>query len=540
MFLIAVIMRHDLEEIVFEKINKAYGAYRIRKSYSTNVIIGWFASTTLIVTLCAYPLLARFFFEENKTTEPMKTVVLQSYDLPAPPLGSLPRIKSEALSKKSEVNDRPSKPFPKEINLSEDQEIQEIGPDNGSVDLPGGTANNGNGGLVTEGAVSGKEGSTGESGKDFDPNKLYAKVYYLKIPPRHISEENGEIEFVYRADVERQIELYIKKGLVGRSVKLLGVTVKRTDEERIVNKDMWQISEGSGYVHKNEFQSFVKVNDLAAVNIINIQSIKKNVITLKDGTEIVLKNKFRDLLRQRLVFYTSAYNGDSLTLEGSASRKHFAYSVKSDSGSYASKTIGPLELSLGIADTKFISTTSALVTADLTGVNNRLNETLTEYRQNSEIVKLQKIIAERNAFDAKKREELLAFKFNRPYGNADRTLTIDDKMAGFRNVAEALAGGKVPGVIVSGNDIYIRSAGVMMVEDLNNPEQQIKRGGQSLGSGEDPLYLLDGQLSTKEVVLSLPISSVEVIDILTSADNTALYGSRGAYGVISVFTKKRG
>jgi TonB-linked SusC/RagA family outer membrane protein len=78
------------------------------------------------------------------------------------------------------------------------------------------------------------------------------------------------------------------------------------------------------------------------------------------------------------------------------------------------------------------------------------------------------------------------------------------------------------------------------------------RGRNSIASGNDPLYLIDGVPFAAEIVASIggniigggnPFnfinpSDIESIDILKDADATAIYGSRGANGVILVTTKK--
>ena len=43
-----------------------------------------------------------------------------------------------------------------------------------------------------------------------------------------------------------------------------------------------------------------------------------------------------------------------------------------------------------------------------------------------------------------------------------------------------------------------------------------------------------------EVLMNIPVPSVDKVEVLKNISNTALYGSRGANGVISVFTKMGG
>ncbi|WP_245738632.1 TonB-dependent receptor [Pedobacter rhizosphaerae] len=77
------------------------------------------------------------------------------------------------------------------------------------------------------------------------------------------------------------------------------------------------------------------------------------------------------------------------------------------------------------------------------------------------------------------------------------------------------------------------------------------RGQNSISSGNDPLYIVDGVPFISESLSSFnaangaqtPLSSInpsdiEQIDILKDADATAIYGSRGANGVILITTKR--
>jgi hypothetical protein len=64
----------------------------------------------------------------------------------------------------------------------------------------------------------------------------------------------------------------------------------------------------------------------------------------------------------------------------------------------------------------------------------------------------------------------------------------------------------------------------------------------SFEGGSAQLLLLDGQPTERDVLESIPMSNVDVIDIIKHYDVTSigLFGTRGAGGVISVFTKKGG
>jgi|SRR5690554_206320 len=65
------------------------------------------------------------------------------------------------------------------------------------------------------------------------------------------------------------------------------------------------------------------------------------------------------------------------------------------------------------------------------------------------------------------------------------------------------------------------------------------RGQRSLTASSDPLYVVDGiPLASKDAINNINPADIESIDILKDASSTAIYGSRGANGVILVTTKR--
>ncbi|HKO15415.1 MAG TPA: TonB-dependent receptor plug domain-containing protein [Gemmatimonadaceae bacterium] len=67
------------------------------------------------------------------------------------------------------------------------------------------------------------------------------------------------------------------------------------------------------------------------------------------------------------------------------------------------------------------------------------------------------------------------------------------------------------------------------------------RGIATLNGSSDPLYVLDGvplQLGSREALTSIDPKTVERIDVLKDAGATALYGARGANGVILITTHR--
>ena len=64
------------------------------------------------------------------------------------------------------------------------------------------------------------------------------------------------------------------------------------------------------------------------------------------------------------------------------------------------------------------------------------------------------------------------------------------------------------------------------------------RGISSLIGGNDPLVVVDGVQGNMDLLNQIPPSEIASMDILKDASATAIYGSRGASGVIIVSTKK--
>ena len=91
------------------------------------------------------------------------------------------------------------------------------------------------------------------------------------------------------------------------------------------------------------------------------------------------------------------------------------------------------------------------------------------------------------------------------------------------NVAEALTG---------------KMAGVQITTTEGSPDAELTvrvRGGGSITQSNDPLYIVDG--FPVESINDIAASDIEDITVLKDASSTAIYGSRGANGVILVTTK---
>jgi TonB-linked SusC/RagA family outer membrane protein len=91
------------------------------------------------------------------------------------------------------------------------------------------------------------------------------------------------------------------------------------------------------------------------------------------------------------------------------------------------------------------------------------------------------------------------------------------------NASEALTG-KMPGVQITTTE--------------GSPDAEVKirvRGGGSITQSNDPLYIVDG--FPVDGISDIPSNDIEDITVLKDASSTAIYGSRGANGVILVTTK---
>ena len=87
--------------------------------------------------------------------------------------------------------------------------------------------------------------------------------------------------------------------------------------------------------------------------------------------------------------------------------------------------------------------------------------------------------------------------------------------SGYSNIYEYLQG-RVAGVEVVGTSIRIR-------------------GERSINSSNEPLIIVDG-METSDIS-SISPEEVQSIDVLKDASTTAIYGSRGANGVILITTR---
>ena len=83
-------------------------------------------------------------------------------------------------------------------------------------------------------------------------------------------------------------------------------------------------------------------------------------------------------------------------------------------------------------------------------------------------------------------------------------------------------------------------AGVLVTELPGGGIRVRIRGSRSILGGNDPLYVVDGMViqTIDGALYGINPHDVESISVLKDASSTAIYGSRGANGVILVKTKR--
>jgi TonB-linked SusC/RagA family outer membrane protein len=85
-----------------------------------------------------------------------------------------------------------------------------------------------------------------------------------------------------------------------------------------------------------------------------------------------------------------------------------------------------------------------------------------------------------------------------------------------------------------------RASGVSVSNTSGAPGGEVKiriRGSNSITASNDPLYVVDGVALGSVGLQDINVNDIESMDILKDASATAIYGSRGANGVVIITTK---
>jgi len=135
----------------------------------------------------------------------------------------------------------------------------------------------------------------------------------------------------------------------------------------------------------------------------------------------------------------------------------------------------------------------------------------------------------KNKIKANNRRERMEFKKNykgkpeppnqdmKIHSTPNDVIYVKDDVDSYSNILQYMQG-KVPGVAITGNSVIIR-------------------GVNSFYSSTDPLFLLDGVPIDASTVSSLNPKDISIIEVLKGPE-CAIYGSRGANGVIAFYSKR--
>ena len=115
--------------------------------------------------------------------------------------------------------------------------------------------------------------------------------------------------------------------------------------------------------------------------------------------------------------------------------------------------------------------------------------------------------------------------------------------AQFVGSAKTVSGEKVAAISTSNvtNALQGKAAGVQVVNGSGQPGTGATiriRGVGSINGGTTPLYVVDGAPYETDVMNMMNPHDIETITVLKDAAATAIYGARGANGVVLITTKK--
>lgn len=109
------------------------------------------------------------------------------------------------------------------------------------------------------------------------------------------------------------------------------------------------------------------------------------------------------------------------------------------------------------------------------------------------------------------------------YSTPDKTVKFDPMITG--------------GAMTFLDVIRSRLAGVQVIGSGFDAKVQI-RGAANFGGIIEPAYFMDGMLTSKDALMSIPVQDIDAVDVLTGAGASVMAGSNGAGGVINVLTKR--
>ncbi|MGB5555344.1 MAG: hypothetical protein WBM83_11845, partial [Flavobacteriaceae bacterium] len=149
------------------------------------------------------------------------------------------------------------------------------------------------------------------------------------------------------------------------------------------------------------------------------------------------------------------------------------------------------------------------------------------------------------------RKKVNDFKYDPKVTQLDEVVVVDKKWTRVKIINKAtgaaLTNGpfsrrtytdSIPGgFAMSAMDILHRTGGVRVYGQY--PRQTVRRSGiSSVNAGKEPLYLLDGMATSEDVIQPLRANEVMFVDVVYGGSDLALWGQRGASGVIAFYTNR--
>src|SRR5690606_19273482 len=95
-------------------------------------------------------------------------------------------------------------------------------------------------------------------------------------------------------------------------------------------------------------------------------------------------------------------------------------------------------------------------------------------------------------------------------------------------------------VVNVGQALSGKIAGVEAFANSGGPDGKVSiriRGNNSISASNEPLFVVDGVIGVSNINLINP-NNIESLEVLKDASATAIYGARGANGVILITTKR--
>lgn len=88
------------------------------------------------------------------------------------------------------------------------------------------------------------------------------------------------------------------------------------------------------------------------------------------------------------------------------------------------------------------------------------------------------------------------------------------------------------------NQLQGRVAGLQISSAAESDKKIVLRGTRSISANNEPLVVIDGQISDTNTYKNLPPETVKSVNVIKGSQGAALYGEQGSNGVIIITTKR--